>query len=406
MDAKELNEARLGLIAQARALNDKAEAENRDFEATELEQYTKLNADIDSLRARIDRQVEQAATDRSVSESLRSLGTNTSGSPASESNLSDQFRQLARGEIRSIDMDAAAFGKALDVRALTKGSATAGGNTVPTSFYDRLVEHLVESSGVLQLGPTVINTTGGEQLDIPVTTSYGAAALVAENGTIAGTDPAFGKRSLGAYKYGQLVLASRELVDDSAFDLASFIAKVAGRNVGLALGAHLATGTGTAQPTGIVTSATTGKTGGTGVVGVPTADDLIDLMFSVIAPYRNSQSAGWLVKDSTLGAIRKIKDGSGRYLFEPAATFGAPDTLLGKPIQSDPNIAATGLNAKSVVFGDFSAYFIRYAGGVRFDRSDEFKFDTDQVAFRALIRADAITADQTGALKVFVGGAS
>lgn len=406
MDAKELNEARLGLIAQARALNDKAEAENRDFEATELEQYTKLNADIDSLRARIDRQVEQAATDRAVSESLRSLGTNTSGSPASESNLSDQFRQLARGEIRSIDMDAAAFGKALDVRALTKGTATAGGNTVPTSFYDRLVEHLVESSGVLQLGPTVINTTGGEQLDIPVTTSYGAAALVAENGTIAGTDPAFGKRSLGAYKYGQLVLASRELVDDSAFDLASFIAKVAGRNVGLALGAHLATGTGTAQPTGIVTSATTGKTGGTGVVGVPTADDLIDLMFSVIAPYRNSQSAGWLVKDSTLGAIRKIKDGSGRYLFEPAATFGAPDTLLGKPIQSDPNIAATGLNAKSVVFGDFSAYFIRYAGGVRFDRSDEFKFDTDQVAFRALIRADAITADQTGALKVFVGGAS
>jgi len=406
MDVKELNEARLGLIAQARALNDKAEAENRDFEATELEQYTKLNADIDSLRARIDRQVEQAATDRAVSESLRSLGTNTSGSPASESNLSDQFRQLARGEIRSIDMDAAAFGKALDVRALTKGTATAGGNTVPTSFYDRLVEHLVESSGVLQLGPTVINTTGGEQLDIPVTTSYGAAALVAENGTIAGTDPAFGKRSLGAYKYGQLVLASRELVDDSAFDLASFIAKVAGRNVGLALGAHLATGTGTAQPTGIVTSATTGKTGGTGVVGVPTADDLIDLMFSVIAPYRNSQSAGWLVKDSTLGAIRKIKDGSGRYLFEPAATFGAPDTLLGKPIQSDPNIAATGLNAKSVVFGDFSAYFIRYAGGVRFDRSDEFKFDTDQVAFRALIRADAITADQTGALKVFVGGAS
>lgn len=406
MDAKELNEARLGLIAQARALNDKAEAENRDFEATELEQYTKLNADIDSLRARIDRQVEQAATDRAVSESLRSLGTNTSGSPASESNLSDQFRQLARGEIRSIDMDAAAFGKALDVRALTKGTATAGGNTVPTSFYDRLVEHLVESSGVLQLGPTVINTTGGEQLDIPVTTSYGAAALVAENGTIAGTDPAFGKRSLGAYKYGQLVLASRELVEDSAFDLASFIAKVAGRNVGLALGAHLATGTGTAQPTGIVTSATTGKTGGTGVVGVPTADDLIDLMFSVIAPYRNSQSAGWLVKDSTLGAIRKIKDGSGRYLFEPAATFGAPDTLLGKPIQSDPNIAATGLNAKSVVFGDFSAYFIRYAGGVRFDRSDEFKFDTDQVAFRALIRADAITADQTGALKVFVGGAS
>ena len=404
MDLKELAEKRKNIFEQAKALLDRAESEGRALDATETEQYGKMNADLDGLRARIDREVEQRQVDADVEASLRNSGVNPSGTPAAD--LSEQFRQLAKGEIRSIDMAAGDFGKALDARALSKGTATAGGNTVPTSFYDRLVEHMVESSGVLQLGPTVLNTTGGEQLDIPVTTSYGAAALVAEAGTIAQSDPAFAKRSLGAYKYGQLVLASRELVEDSAFDLASFIAKVAGRNVGLALGAHLITGTGTAQPTGIVTSASTGVTGGTGVVGVPTADNLIDLMFSVIAPYRNSQSAGWLVKDSTLGAIRKIKDGSGRYLFEPAATFGMPDTLLGKPIQSDPNVAATGLNAKSVIFGDVSAYFIRYAGGVRFDRSDDFKFDTDQVAFRCLIRADAITADQTGAIKVYAGGAS
>lgn len=402
---KDLTEKRQNIWEQAKALLDVAEKENRDLDAAEAESYGKMTDDLNALRARIDRQVESDATSRDVEASLRNLGLNTSGA-ASATDLSEQFRQLARGEIRSIDMSAADFGKSLNTRALSKGVATAGGNLVPTSFYDQLVEHMVESSGVLQLGPTVLNTTGGEQLDIPVTTSYGAAALVAEAGVIAGTDPAFAKRSLGAYKYGQLVLAARELVDDSAFDLASFIAKVAGRNVGLALGAHLITGTGVAQPTGIVTSASTGVTGGAGVVGVPTADNLIDLMFSVIAPYRNSPSAGWLVKDSTLGAIRKIKDSAGRYLFEPAATFGAPDTLLGKPIQSDPNVAATGLSAKSVAFGDFSAYFIRYAGGVRFDRSDEFKFDTDQVAFRALIRADAITADQTGAIKVFVGNAA
>lgn len=403
---KDLTEKRQSIWEQAKALLDTAEKENRDLDAAESESYGKMTDDLNSLRARIDRQVEADATSRDVEASMRNLGLNTAGAPASATDLSEQFRQLSRGEIRSIDMSAGDFGKALNLRALSKGTATAGGNTVPTSFYDQLVEHMVDSSGVLQLGPTVLNTSGGEQLDIPVTTSYGAAALVAEAGTIAQSDPAFAKRSLGAYKYGQLVLASRELVEDSAFDLASFIARVAGRNVGLALGAHLITGTGTAQPTGVITSASTGVTGGAGVVGVPTADNLIDLMFSVIAPYRNSTSAGWLVKDSTLGAIRKIKDGAGRYLFEPAATFGAPDTLLGKPIQSDPNMAATGLSAKSVAFGDFSAYFIRYAGGVRFDRSDEFKFDTDQVAFRALIRADAITADQTGAIKVFVGNAA
>lgn len=404
---QQLAEKRQQTWEQAKALLDTAETEGRDLTAEEQGQYDAMSADLTSLRQRIDTIETTERANRDAEESLRKLGIGTTaGQPDAAGDLSEQFRALARGERRTVDVDPGAFGKALDARALSKGTATAGGNTVPVTFYDRLVEHLVESSGLLQLGPTVLNTTSGENVDVPVATSYGAAALVTEGGTIAGTDPAFAKRTLGAYKYGQLVLVSTELVTDSAFNLADFIARVAGRNVGLALGAHLIAGTGSSQPTGVVTSASTGKTGATGVVGVPSADDLIDLMFSVIAPYRNSPSAGWLVKDGTLGAIRKLKDGAGRYLFEPAATFGQPDTLLGKPVQTDPSVAATGLGAKSVVFGDFSAYFVRYAGGVRFERSDDFKFDTDQVAFRCLVRADGITADQTGALKVFAGGAS
>ena len=146
--------------------------------------------------------------------------------------------------------------------------------------------------------------------------------------------------------------------------------------------------------------------GGAPASGAFRANNLIDLMFSATAPYRNSASAGWLVKDATLGAIRKLKDGAGRYLFEPAAIVGQPDSFLGKPIQTDPNVAAVALGAKSVAFGDFSAYFVRMAGGVRFERSDDFKFDTDQVAFRPVIRADGVTADQTGAIKVYVGNAA
>lgn len=403
---KALVEQRKGVWEQAKALLDTAETEGRDLSAEEQVSYDKMTGDLASLRSRIDRMTEQAANERDIAESMRSLGLDSDAGNAPDVDLSDQFRQLAKRQINEISVSARDFGKAVSARALSKGTATAGGNTVPVSFYDRLVEHMVDSSGLLQLGPTVINTTSGETIQVPVTTSYGAAALYAEAAQIAGTDPAFAQRSLGAYKYGQLVLVSRELIDDSAFNLQDFIARVSGRNVGLSLGAHLITGTGTGQPTGVVTSATTGVTGGTGVVGVPTADNLIDLMFSVISPYRDSKTAGWLVKDSTLGAIRKLKDGAGRYLFDPAATFGEPDTLLGKPIKSDPNVAATGLGTKSVVFGDFSAYFVRMAGGVRFERSDDFKFDTDQVAFRAVLRADGITADQTGALKVFVGGAS
>ena len=405
-DIKNLVEQRKGVWEQAKALLDTAETEGRDLSAEEQVSYEKMTGDLASLRSRIDRMTEQAANERDIAESMRSLGLDSDAGNAPDVDLSDQFRQLAKRQINEISVSARDFGRAVSARALSKGSATAGGNTVPVTFYDRLVEHMVDSSGLMQLGPTVINTTSGETITVPVTTSYGAAALAAEATQLGGTDPAFAQRSLGAYKYGQLVLVSRELIDDSAFNLQDFIARVSGRNIGLALGAHLITGTGTGQPTGVVTSATTGVTGGTGVVGVPTADNLIDLMFSVISPYRNSPSAGWLVKDSTLGAIRKIKDGAGRYLFEPAATFGQPDTLLGKPIQTDPTIAATGLGTKSVVFGDFSAYFVRMAGGVRFERSDDFKFDTDQVAFRAVLRADGILADQTGAVKVFVGNAA
>lgn len=405
--AKTLTERRQNIWSEARGLLDTAATENRDLTPEEQEKFDAMSADLDALKQRVEAIEEAERNAADIDVSMRRLGIEAGGGREEARDLATQFRALANREQRSVDISPEVFGRALNEhRALTKGTATAGGNTVPTSFYDRLVEHMVESSGLLQLGPTVLNTTSGENLEIPVTTSYGTAALVAEGGTIAGTDPAFAKRTLGAYKYGQLVQVSTELITDSAFDLADFIARVAGRNVGLALGAHLITGTGTAQPTGVVTSASTGVTGGTGVVGVPTADNLIDLMFSVTSPYRNSASAGWLVKDSTLGAIRKLKDGAGRYLFEPAATFGQPDTLLGKPIQSDPNVAATGLSAKSVVFGDFSAYFVRYAGGVRFERSDDFAFNTDQVTFRCLIRADGITADQTGALKVFAGGAS
>ena len=406
-DIKNLIEQRQTIWAQAKAVLDRAESENRDLTAEETSSYEAMTNDLASLRARIDRMIERDQTDRDITESLRALGVDSTEGQSGDVDIAAQFRDLAKRRVGEVNITARDFGKAFESRALAKAVAGTGGATVPTSFYDRLVEHMVDSSGLLQLNPTIINTTGGETLQVPVTTSYGAAGgPYAEAAVIAGTDPAFAQRSLGAYKYGQLVLVSRELIDDSAFDLAGFISRVAGRNVGLSLGAHLVTGSGVGQPTGVITSATTGVTGAAAVSGAFSADNLIDLMFSVTAPYRNSASAGWLVKDATLGAIRKLKDGAGRYLFEPAAIVGQPDSFLGKPIQTDPNVAAVALGAKSVAFGDFSAYFVRMAGGVRFERSDDFKFDTDQVAFRAVIRADGVTADQTGAIKVYVGNAA
>jgi HK97 family phage major capsid protein len=312
----------------------------------------------------------------------------------------DELRALGRGELRRVDVPA-------DRRDLTKGTATAGGNTVPTSFFGQVWEHMIESSAILQAGATVINTASGENLEIPVTTAHSSGALISEGSTLTESDPAFAKRTLGAYKYGLSIQVSSELVADTGFDLLGYLARQAGRAVGNALGADLVTGNASSKPSGIVQTATTGVTGATtSASGTFTADELIDLYYSVIAPYRASTSCAWMMRDATLARVRKLKDSQNQYLWQPGLQVGAPDILLGKPVYTDPNVAAVATSAKSVVFGDVSAYHVRIAGGVRFERSDDFAFQSDLVTFRAIVRGDGILADQTGAVKLFVGASS
>lgn len=126
----------------------------------------------------------------------------------------------------------------------------------------------------------------------------------------------------------------------------------------------------------------------------------------MIPPYRNSPQAGWLVNDTTSGVLRKLKDNQGRYLWDTSVTVGSPDMILGKPVYADANVAATAVNAKSIAFGDLCQYYVRLVNGLRFERSDDFKFDSDVVAFRCLVRADGILVDQTCAVKHFAGAAT
>ncbi|AEM87083.1 phage major capsid protein [Streptomyces violaceusniger] len=397
---KRLQERRANVWEQAKALLDKAEGENRDLTAEEETTYQKLNGDLDAIDARVKDMVEAEQRSKDADAAFAALLDRPAGARQQPREEDSELRRFARGELRSIDIRPEG---PVNFRDLVKGTATAGGNTVPTTFYGQLVAHLIEVSGVLMANPTVLNTASGESMEVPVTTAHSTAAITSEGGTITESDPAFAKRTLGAYKYGVLIQASSELLTDTGVDLEGYLSMQAGRALGNALGAHLVTGDGSSKPTGVVTSASTGKTGGTGVVGAFTADDLIDLFYSVIAPYRNSPACGWMMRDATMGAARKLKDGQGQYLWQPSLQLGVPDTLLGKPVYTDPNVAAVATSAKSVVFGDFSAYFVRMAGGVRFERSDDFAFNSDLTTFRAIIRADGLTVDQTGALKVFAG---
>ncbi|WP_371612881.1 phage major capsid protein [Streptomyces clavifer] len=400
---KRLQERRANIWEQAKGLLDTAEGEKRELTAEEEQTYQRLNADLDAIDARAKDMVEAEQRTKDADEAFRSLLAKPETQERKSAEGDSELRRWARGEMRGFDV-AAPDGVAF--RDLTKGTATAGGNTVPTTFYGQLMAHLIEVSGLMMAGPTVLNTASGETIEMPVTTAFSSAALTAEATALTESDPAFAKRSLGAYKYGVLLQISSELLSDTGVDLQGFLSMQAGRALGNAFGVHAVTGDGSSKPTGVITTATTGKTGATGAVGAFTADDLIDLYYSVISPYRNSSSCGWLMRDATLGAARKLKDLQGQYLWQPSIQVGVPDQLLGKPVHTDPNVAAVALGAKSVAFGDFSQYFVRMAGGVRFERSDDYAFNSDLVTYRAIIRADGLLIDQTGAVKVFAGGAS
>jgi HK97 family phage major capsid protein len=110
-----------------------------------------------------------------------------------------------------------------------------------------------------------------------------------------------------------------------------------------------------------------------------------------------------MMSRSTLGAVRKLKDNQGAYLYQPADTVGTPNTLLGYRIVENPYVASIGSAAKSVLFGDMSSFHVRMVGGIEVARSDEAYFTSDQVAFRARIRVDGALG-QTAAVKHFLGG--
>jgi HK97 family phage major capsid protein len=285
---------------------------------------------------------------------------------------------------------------------------TGPANFQRVSFYDKIVEHMVETSAVLRAGATLVNTDTGEDLRIPRSTALGTASLVAEAAAIPEADPTLGVVTLGAYKYGVLIQVSREMADDTSVDLVSYLARQAGTAIGNAIGDRFINGTGTGQPTGVLQGATTGITGPTGTAtsfgSQQTAGQGTDLLNGLVGslaePYTQSKAAGFLLRTATLTSIRNLKASTGE-LVGNSYLASSP-----YPFMVDPFVPAMGANAKSVIFGDWSRYYVRMVNGIRFERSDDYAFANDMVTFRALIRVDGNLIDPTGAIKVFAHSAT
>lgn len=391
---KNLADERAKAWEQAKAVLDVAAAENRDLTAEEAQTFDRINSELDAKDARIKGILDAEQRARDIEESRNRVGVaaNLGGEVKADVDADDAtVRRLLNGEIRT-----ARFEK----RAITKSSAT----MVPSSVYDRIVEHLVQAN-IVRNYATVLTTNSGDSLSIPKSTAFSTASIVGEGSQASASDPTLATTTLGAYKYVVLVQMSNELAQDATVDVAGFLARQAGIAIGVATRGHMTTGDGSSKPYGIVTRATTGVTGGTGVTGAFTADNLIDLNYSVSSTYKAQPGVAWMMNSTAMSAARKLKDTTNQYLFAPGLN-GVADTLLGFPVHINDSMASPALSAKSVLFGHLPSYFIREVNGIEVAVSDDFAFDYSVRTFRVTLRTDGDLVDTTGAVKVFVGGAS
>lgn len=360
---KTQEEVRANLIMQIRDTIDAAEAEGRGLDALEQEKISKLEESIrsaDEMIATARRNEERAVE---VAEATRGAVLETA-----EKGEADLFRAMANGEIR---------GHKFEARATLVPSV----NTVPVSFLDRVFS-LARLVGPMLDTSEVITRASGESLRLPVITAYGTAAQSAAGSTISDAEPTFSSILLTPYKQAGLVPIANELIADAGFDLEATIAEAVGNSIGYQVNNLATVGTGTDEPTGIVAAA------GSGVASTATslaADDLISLAYSLDGAARRLPGTGWMVNTSTLGAMRKLKDGDGSYLFNPVV--GGQDTFLGYPIFENPAMSSVGSGVKSVVFGNLNSYKIATTG-LDFAVSADAQFEKDVTVYRWTYRFD------------------
>lgn len=385
----EMRAERARIFEEIKALNERAESEDRDFTGEEQETYDRMNAEIDDLAKEIS-STERTERIASVRASLERVDNPPRTGNTIEDDFLSRWQRFLNGETHRFEVTyTAADVRAAEQRDLLTSTA---GAPIPTSFVRSLREHLIENSAIRQTNTTVITTQSGEDLQVPKTTAHPTATLIGEAAAITENDPTLDLVTLQSFKYANLAQLSREFVQDEAVNVLEYLARHNGIAIGNASGAHFVTGTGTGQPRGVQTAAGVGVTGATGQTTTVTSDDLIDLFHSVVSGYRIRSF--WLMNDATVATVRKLKDGNQQYLWQPGLQADQPDLLLGRPVVDDPNMPEMAANAKSILFGDFSGYYIRDVGSVAFERSDEFAFNTDLVTFRAIARTDGDLVDE------------
>lgn len=384
---KTQQELRANLTSQIREVIDGAEQESRGLDSAEIEKINRIEADIVRADEAVAVATRNEARRAEAEEAARGF---VPAEAREERSTGDILREIATGEIR---------GHEFEQRATLVPSA----NTVPKSFFDQVFDVARLVGPMLEVSE-MINTSSGEDLTIPTLTAYSAATLKGAGAALDESEPTYSSITLGAYKYGLLIPVAAELVSDAGFNIESHLAEQAGNGIGTAVNAALTTGDGSSKPNGIVTASSEGVVGATGASGGFTADELIDLAYSgVDGLVRRLPGTGYMASGQAIGAMRKLKDTAGNYLYQVGV--GQPDTFAGFDVVENPNIAAPAIDAKSVLFGHFPSYKVRMAGGLQVASSSDYAFNTDTITYRFTMRVDG-DLTHAGHVRHFVGGAS
>lgn len=388
MTIKELFAKRANLWENAKDFLNTHQDENGLMSAEDAATYDKMEADIQDYTAQIERMERQAKIDAQMS---AWNGSPLIGAPGAGTRQPEARTGIASDNYAE-DYNCYLRGRALVHNVMSEGVDANGGYLVPTEFERQIVTAL-DDNNVIRSVANVIKTAAERK--IPVAASHVAAQWTAENGAYTESNPTFAQKAIDAYKETALAKVSIELLQDSMFSVETYLANEFGRAFGILEEEAFCVGTGTGQPTGIFNAYdNNAPVGGeinviTGTSGAVKGDDLISLIYALKAPYR--KNAKFLMKDSSVAEIRKLKDGNGVYMWQPSLQAGQPDKLLGYDLLTSAYAPEIAANALPVAFGDLHSYWISDRSGITIQRLNELYSANGQVGFIATKRCDGKT---------------